>query len=867
MENRIIDKIKMCVDEKSAVYSNDELIKLGIDPNLFVFFSRPDFSDNAFALWEYIDKNTNYKTAWLIRDNEHCEKLTLKGIENAFFNSPEGQALARKARFFINTINSNSLYKPTGQIFVNLWHGTGVKATDFLIYNHDAPYLLELIKSVSNTDLFLVHSFIDKSNMTAEFHADARKFIATGQPRFDRIKVANGKNNINRLYNGILSKYDKIILYAPTYKIQTIGKGGIFFSSNVFNLPNYSKEKLNDFLEKFNAALVVKLHPIDRNKFTNEDLQLGKHGYILSDDDLFYADLQMNDVLNAFDVMIGDYSSIITDFMVLNRPIVYAIGDFDEYSNSKGFMHNDVSFYMPGEKATNFDELLAALEDAFVNPNRHSEWRKAVYRQKSTFMDDNACKRALEAIENYKPLTDYSEKYYIEKVMIPYAEEYEKKLDEQDERLWDYETRISLAMDALKSSDLSAEKILSILSTPSVSRSELKKQAVISALEILCDNLLASYSGEYVFFSPLQRWNWDGKTRTALMQLANQFANMGYLFLFGKTKDIPFGVPAYPPVVSDYPSADRKTDKLVILDYCYHTKVLLSRIQKHGKKTIFIVPSDFLDIDDKIMELGCSLAYRTVYLNRYRVKDYLGMKSYSEIDIARWEAYKYACNNDNIVFIACNDELYNFAKEYAGQKEIFLQTPGVDCAMFSKSNNSPNIPEKLKEIKATGKPIIGYCGTIDGRLYFSMIHYICGARPDYQFVFVGANRIKNAWGHVFESYSNIHLIEEVEYELVPDVIGAFDVAMIPYFKSAFGRIPSKLFEYFACGKPVVTTNMAMAEKYEHIFSGESHGDFVNRLDEALREKDNPIIKSWAVKIAEENDWRRKASQIINWIGL
>jgi glycosyltransferase involved in cell wall biosynthesis len=91
--------------------------------------------------------------------------------------------------------------------------------------------------------------------------------------------------------------------------------------------------------------------------------------------------------------------------------------------------------------------------------------------------------------------------------------------------------------------------------------------------------------------------------------------------------------------------------------------------------------------------------------------------------------------------------------------------------------------------------------------------------------------------------------------------------MIPYFKSDFNKIPSKLFEYLACEKPVVTTNMAIAKKYEYLFSSESHGDFANRLEKALSAKDNANIKSWAAKIAEENDWKYKANQILNYIGV
>ena len=44
------------------------------DKKLMVFESCPDFSDNSRGFWEYVVKNTDYKTYWVIRDEEVKEK-------------------------------------------------------------------------------------------------------------------------------------------------------------------------------------------------------------------------------------------------------------------------------------------------------------------------------------------------------------------------------------------------------------------------------------------------------------------------------------------------------------------------------------------------------------------------------------------------------------------------------------------------------------------------------------------------------------------------------------------------------------------------------------------------------------------------
>ena len=49
------------------------------DKKLMVFESCPDFSDNSRGFWEYVVKNTDYKTYWVIRDEEVYEELKKQG--------------------------------------------------------------------------------------------------------------------------------------------------------------------------------------------------------------------------------------------------------------------------------------------------------------------------------------------------------------------------------------------------------------------------------------------------------------------------------------------------------------------------------------------------------------------------------------------------------------------------------------------------------------------------------------------------------------------------------------------------------------------------------------------------------------------
>lgn len=103
---------------------------------LFVFMSQPDFACNPHALWEYVKDNTNHETAWLVKRDKKYYELLRRGVRCAVYDTVEGNALLKEADYVImNSYTFERLPKRANQIFVNLWHGSGIKAHDF--YNHD----------------------------------------------------------------------------------------------------------------------------------------------------------------------------------------------------------------------------------------------------------------------------------------------------------------------------------------------------------------------------------------------------------------------------------------------------------------------------------------------------------------------------------------------------------------------------------------------------------------------------------------------------------------------------------------------------------------------------------------------------------
>lgn len=379
---------------------------------LFVFMSQPDFACNPYALWKYIVKNTDYETGWILKRNNHYDTLRERGIRCALYDTLEGNRLVEEADYVImNSYTYQNITKREKQIFVNLWHGSGIKAHDYFDHNMSAKQASKLKTFFDKTDLLCVHSLDDRFRLSAMLHFDIRKCYVTGQPRLDGIRNSDGRKKLTKILGKEIAEYDHLIFFAPSFRANMSTHSGRFYSDNIFRLNDYNDDGLRAFLEKNHAALIYKLHPIEQSAFLGRKFEMNAYCFELTDDMLFDAGIQYGEILNAFDIMMSDYSSIAFDFLMLDRPIVYLIPDYEEYKNAKGFVFRNIDYYMPGPKVYCFEEMLSALLKALENPESYAAARQNVRMQRFDFLDDQSSERCFQTITNYKPIKEYYESY------------------------------------------------------------------------------------------------------------------------------------------------------------------------------------------------------------------------------------------------------------------------------------------------------------------------------------------------------------------------------------------------------------------------------------------------------------------------
>ncbi len=114
-------------------------------------------------------------------------------------------------------------------------------------------------------------------------------------------------------------------------------------------------------------------------------------------------------------------------------------------------------------------------------------------------------------------------------------------------------------------------------------------------------------------------------------------------------------------------------------------------------------------------------------------------------------------------------------------------------------------------------------------------------------------------------FSNFEMISPFEGEALQSVLQSMDVCVIPFdikLEVVKACTPNKLFQYIACGKPVVISNMnhliELPDKF--IYVANSAKEFVECIVKAHNEDCDELITQ-RIELARQNSWDTRGNQL------
>jgi glycosyltransferase involved in cell wall biosynthesis len=179
---------------------------------------------------------------------------------------------------------------------------------------------------------------------------------------------------------------------------------------------------------------------------------------------------------------------------------------------------------------------------------------------------------------------------------------------------------------------------------------------------------------------------------------------------------------------------------------------------------------------------------------------------------------------------------------YRGVKRGMLVRNAVNAAAF------PNAPAPVRAAVA------GYVGALDSWFDVEAVEQSAKLHPECRFVLAG--RMEYEPIQRLRALPNVEFPGEIPYGRVPELLAQFRIALIPFRINPLTLMtnPIKLYEYFSCGLPVVSTPLPEAEAMgDLVYVGETPGDFAREVGRALAE-DDPSRSARRREIAVRESW-------------
>lgn len=267
---------------------------------------------------------------------------------------------------------------------IQLWHACGAfKTIGFeRLGSKGAPeFNTRVHKCYTHVTVSSEHS---KAHNAEAFAISEDKFYPVGIPRtdifFDQDYIKNTKQ---RICNNIpeLKEASKVILYAPTFRGNNAKDA--FFPIHMIDF-----KKLGKYLEKVNGIMLIKMHP-----FVETDIEIPKkyRKYFINASE----EREVNDLLMVSDILITDYSSVIYEMSLLNKPMIFYAFDIDTYETSRGFFepYKDM---VPGEIVKSTDHLVSVLEADNYDYNKLDQFVKKNFK----YTDGKSTDRVIDLVFN-----------------------------------------------------------------------------------------------------------------------------------------------------------------------------------------------------------------------------------------------------------------------------------------------------------------------------------------------------------------------------------------------------------------------------------------------------------------------------------
>lgn len=344
-----------------------------------VLHSFPDWEDTALALLSEL-RTRRCEVIVLVRDSSAraVQPEFMDGVRVLSMSSLSGQWCYFSAQIVLTTHALRRSHRiPRRQTYLNLWHGEGLKPTG--PWDGERPF---------QASYYTTTSSIGRAMRVAQTGLPPRRILILGSPRNDRLMGADQSDMKRR---AIGANTQRLLLWLPTFR-ETIRRIDGVHTLGPLGLAVDDLHVLDKWLAHQKIILLVKTHP----SASPEQLPPAEHIRYINEAWLADRHLTLYQLLAATDVLITDVSSVWLDYLLIDRPIVLAFPDLEEYQARRAFVLDPFEDWVPGPTARTVDELIVALDDALSGEDSYAPVRAAFRRRLHRYRDAGSSRRIID---------------------------------------------------------------------------------------------------------------------------------------------------------------------------------------------------------------------------------------------------------------------------------------------------------------------------------------------------------------------------------------------------------------------------------------------------------------------------------------
>lgn len=323
------------------------------DSHIWLFSSTDNshYNYNSRYLFEYVKENLPEITPlFVINDPELRNSLSSKYGKQYFIETESIQGIRQALSAGVWFTSAGLPAYGTGlhkkRLIINLWHGVPLKKIALLDPNLKKAariYFKKIFSENYTCILTASHELIPL--MARSFAVSEDKIKVWGQPRNDGLFQKNDCRKILGQLFPDLPEYTKTVLYAPTFRD--------YGQVQLFPFKDFDQKQLEAFLDEKNMLLFIRTHVAEQGSAAP---YLGKRIRFLGNEQAE----DVTGILNIFDCLITDYSSIYIDYLLTDKPMIFLPYDRQQYLDGRG-MNFDYDDVTPGPKPETFNDFLDAL--------------------------------------------------------------------------------------------------------------------------------------------------------------------------------------------------------------------------------------------------------------------------------------------------------------------------------------------------------------------------------------------------------------------------------------------------------------------------------------------------------------------------